>query len=164
MRPRPASTAARIPASSAGGAPAARVANTTGTSPRSASGAPTTQQAATPGSAAALHQRWRDVLAATDDHVLDAPGDGQIAVGVEAAHVAGAQPPVRHAGLALRAQVAQHQAVALDADLALAASWRALPSGWRRTTRWPASTVPTVPTRRAPGGFMVEVQVASDRP
>ena len=31
---------------------AARVANTTGTSPRSASGAPTTQQAATPGSAA----------------------------------------------------------------------------------------------------------------
>ena len=72
----------------------------------------------------ALHQRWRDVLAATDDHVLDAPGDGQIAVGVEAAHVAGAQPPVRHAGLALRAQVAQHQAVALDADLALAASWR----------------------------------------
>ena len=40
----------------------------------------------------------------------------------------------------------------------------ALPSGWRRTTRWPANTVPTVPTRRAPGGFMVEVQVASDRP
>ena len=31
-------------------------------------------------------------------------------------------------------------------------------------TRWPGSTVPTLPMRRAPGGFMVDVQVASDRP
>ena len=29
---------------------------------------------------------------------------------------------------------------------------------------WPGSTVPTLPMRRAAGGFMVDVQVASDRP
>ncbi|MDT4863904.1 hypothetical protein FQZ97_986370 [compost metagenome] len=39
-----------------------------------------------------------------------------------------------------------------------------LPSGSRKVTLCPASTVPTEPTRRAPGGFMVDVQVASDRP
>ncbi|MNV76530.1 hypothetical protein D3C71_1698870 [compost metagenome] len=38
------------------------------------------------------------------------------------------------------------------------------PSGSRNVTCWPASTVPTDPTRRACGGFIVDVQVASDKP
>src|SRR5262245_54819215 len=37
----------------------------------------------------------RDVLAAADDQVLDAAGDSEVAVGVDAGFVAGAKPAIR---------------------------------------------------------------------
>ena len=43
---------------------------------------------------AALDLHRRDVLAAGDDHIVDAPGDEQIAVAVQVAGVAGEIPAV----------------------------------------------------------------------
>ena len=46
-----------------------------------------------------LDLRHRDVLAAADDQVLGAPGDGDVPVAVERGAVAGPEPPVRGVGL-----------------------------------------------------------------
>ena len=43
-----------------------------------------------------LHLEWMDVLAARDDHVVDAPVEPQVAVVVEVTRVAGAVPAVPH--------------------------------------------------------------------
>ncbi len=62
-----------------------------------------------------------DVLAAADDHVLDAVGDVDVAVGIHVAAIAGAQPAVlgdRRGGRLRLAPVAAHQLFAADPDLA----------------------------------------------
>jgi hypothetical protein len=141
--------------------------NATGTSPRSACGAPTTQHGAHGGcwASAPLDQLGREVLATADDDVLDAAGDREVAVGIEAAEVARAQPSILHRLLASGADVALHQARPRDADLPLGEP--APPrrhAGLEERDPLPASTVPTVPKRRAPGGFIGRGAGRSDRP
>src|SRR6185436_13989147 len=68
-----------------------------------------------------LDELRREVLSAADDHVLDASGDGEEAVGIEAPEVAAAQPAVPNRLLGSGADVAAHQARPGNADLTLAA-------------------------------------------
>ena len=70
-----------------------------------------------------------DVLAAADDHVLDAAGDAHVAVLVHGAQVAGMQPAVRADGagrLFGHIVVALHDVVAAAADFALRAAGHGL--------------------------------------
>jgi hypothetical protein len=66
-----------------------------------------------------------DVLPTADDHVLQSPGDRQVAATVEGADVAGAQPTFRVDGFpcAVRhVEVAEHRLVATGADFSLLAN------------------------------------------
>jgi hypothetical protein len=62
-----------------------------------------------------------DVLPATDDHVLEPPGNGEVAAAVEDAEVPGVEPAVAVDGLGGafgHVEVAEHGLVAAGADLA----------------------------------------------
>ena len=110
----------------------------------------------------ALDQGRGQVFTAADDHVLDAPGNRQIALRIEAPEIAGPQPSAVEGLFHAIADIAAHQGRPADADLALVSFLGR--AGVNSLTICPASTCPTVPIRRLPGGFMVEVQVASDKP
>ena len=93
------------------------------TSPRRSSGTPITAACAI---ARVAQQEVLDlgrvgVEAADDEHVLDAPDDAQVAVGVERAEVAGVQPAVgvdRGRGRLGVVEVAAHHGLAAHDDLA----------------------------------------------
>src|SRR4029077_1173514 len=68
-----------------------------------------------------LDARRVDVATAADDHILQTPGDTQVAGVVHPAEVAGHEPAVRvERGLSRRlvVEIAEHQAGATTADLA----------------------------------------------
>jgi hypothetical protein len=52
---------------------------------------------------AAFDLDWRDVLAAGDDHIIDAAGNEKIAVGVHQSGVAGKIPAVANSGVGVGA-------------------------------------------------------------
>ena len=88
-----------------------------------------------------------DVLAAADDHVLDAVDDPQVAVLVEDADVAGVQPAVgdRLDGVGGPVEIAAHDVGAADDHLAPLACGSGLPTGSTTRISWPGSGSPTVP-------------------
>src|SRR5262249_31784860 len=65
-----------------------------------------------------LDDRRIDVVAAADDHVLDAAGEPEIAVGVEASEVARVEPAVasEYAVVVLRLEIAGRDAGSPDHD------------------------------------------------
>ena len=82
-----------------------------------------------------LHLLGRDVLAVADDHVLQPPGDGHVALGVDDAEVAAAEVPVLVEGVGVErgVEVAADDLGALEPDLPLLV--RARPAARRgRTT------------------------------
>ena len=127
-------------------------------SPHFSSGTPMTAASATCGVRAerVLHLDRRDVLAPADDHVLLAVGDGEVALVVEAAAVAGVEPAVddRVGGrlgllpVALEHHVRPREHLALVVDAEPHARARA-----RRHGRacGPVRRARGRPTRRAPG-------------
>ena len=129
--------------------PPAAVTNATGTSPQRSSGAPTTAASDTDvvGRQRLLDLDRGDVLAAGDDHVLEAVAQLDVAVRVHDAEVAGVEPAAleRLLGRLLVAVVADHHVVAAHDDLAqrlpVGAARRAISSS---TTR--SRSLTTVPT------------------
>ena len=97
--------------------------NATTISPRSSSGMPSTATSAIFGMRVehVFDFLGRDVLALADDDVLDAAGDDDRAVLVEARHVAGVQPAVvgERVGVERAVDVAAHHLRALHHELAV---------------------------------------------
>ena len=79
-----------------------------------------------------FHVLGRDLLAESDHDVLGPPGDGEVAVGVDRAEVAGAQPAVggERIGVQRRVEIPQEQLGANGLDLPVGSEPNPVRADW----------------------------------